>query len=101
MDWIPPLIVLVGTFTGVLLGLLVCWQLLVAIMRVVLVAHTTSAVSLLLARLAAAVREGRAWEPVLRGLRLEMAWPWPWRLGRAVERLAAGRVGTVAQNHPV
>lgn len=90
LDFIPELLVFTGCTVGVLLGLLVCWQLLLAIVRLVLAAHTTTAVSLLLARLGAAVREGRSWEPVLRGLRLEMPWPWPWRLGRAVESLQAG-----------
>jgi hypothetical protein len=90
MNQIPPLLAVVGTMTGILLALVICWQVFIAIMRLVLVARTTSAVSLLLARLASAVREGRTWEPVLRGLRLEMAWPWPWRLGRAADRLAAG-----------
>ena len=84
------ILMVVGSTIGILLCVLVSWQALVAISRLILATHSTSAVSLLLARLAAAVREGRTWEPVLRGLRLEMPWPWPWRLGRAADRLAAG-----------
>ena len=84
------ILMVVGSAVGVLLGILISWQALVAVSRLILATHSTSAVSLLLARLSAAVREGRTWEPVLRGLRLEMPWPWPWRLGRAADHVAAG-----------
>lgn len=87
---IVSILLVAGSAVGVLLGILVSWQALVAIGRLILATHSTSAVSLLLARLSAAVREGRSWEPVLRGLRLEMPWPWPWRLGRAADHVAAG-----------
>ena len=79
-----------GTAVGALLGLLLVWQALVAIGRLILASHSTAMVSLLLERLSAAVREGRTWGPVLRGLRLEMPWPWPWRLGRAADQMEAG-----------
>jgi hypothetical protein len=79
-----------GTAVGALLGLLLAWQALVAIGRLILASHSTAMVSLLLERLSAAVREGRTWGPALRGLRLEMPWPWPWRLGRAADQMEAG-----------
>ena len=87
---IVALFMVVGSTVGVLLGILVSWQALVAVTRLILATHSTSAVSLLLARLSAAVQDGRTWGPVLRGLRLEMPWPWPWRLGRAADHLEAG-----------
>ena len=90
MQQIPPLLVLVGSMTGILLGMLIMWQLFVALIRLVLATHSPAAVSLLLTRLAAAVREGAAWEPVLRSLRLELPWPWPWRLKRAATWIAEG-----------
>ena len=90
LDLIPPMLVFAGSAAGMLLGALVAWQLVVAVGRLVGGAHTGPAVSLLLARLAAATREGRDWRAVLIGLRLELPWPWPWRLGRAADRLAAG-----------
>ncbi|MEK7412961.1 MAG: hypothetical protein AAB263_06565, partial [Planctomycetota bacterium] len=48
-------------------------------------------VALLLGRLSDATRQQRPWAPVLRGLRLEMPWPWPFRLGKAADGLAAGQ----------
>jgi hypothetical protein len=84
------LLMFFASTVGALLGLLLAWQALVAIGRLILASHSTAMVSLLLERLSAAMREGRTWGPALRGLRLEMPWPWPWRLGRAADQMEAG-----------
>lgn len=89
-DFIPPMLVFAGSAAGILLGVLLSWHVLFATGRLIAGAHAGPAVSLLLARLAAATRAGRDWRGVLIGLRLELPWPWPWRLGHAAERLAAG-----------
>lgn len=90
MQHIPDILLVVGTMAGWLLAMLIAWQMTVAIVRLVLAAHTPEGVALLLDRLSAAVRAGSPLAPALRGLRLQMPWPWPWRLGRATARLEAG-----------
>ena len=90
MSGIASSLLLVAGTGGAVLGGLIVWQLLTAIVRLVLAWHTPAAVGQLLDRLGAATRAHRSWEPELRALRLRLPWPWPWRLERAAQRLTAG-----------
>ncbi len=90
MDLLPAAMMWVATVGGMLLSAALSWFALIAVIRLVLGLHTPVTVALLLTRLSAATAERRPWEPVLRGLRPLLPWPWPWRLGQAADQLAAG-----------
>lgn len=91
MNGILTLLLVVGICAGILLGGLLSWHVLVAVVRLLLAWYTPHAVDLLLERLAEATVARQPWEPVLRGLRLPLPWPWPWRLQHAANQLQAGR----------
>ena len=90
MGGLVSLLMTVGIIAGTLLGAMLAWHLLVAVVRLLLAWYTPAAVDLLLERLAAATVARRPWEPVLLGLRLTLPWPWPWRLLHATRQLQAG-----------
>ncbi len=78
------------TVVGSLLTGLLLWQILVAFVRWFLALHSPAMVALVVERLVIATRARQPWEPVLRGVRLLLPWPWPGRLSQAADQLAAG-----------
>lgn len=79
---------MIAMLSILLLGGLVCWNALVALIRLIVTLHSRAVLAWVVERLAAAVRQRRPWSKELRGMCLLL--PWPWRLRNAAEQLDQG-----------